>query len=144
MKCNDMMRTVSDGVQNGGDVDITVIFRTDLPPAVPVVKPLCLHVFLREAAQQHDHSVWGVKESVKCTLEVTFTEHVQEGHREEQHDALATVEVFKVISVELICRVDRVQQGRPLAEFARRFQDLLQIRRPFLSLGRVQDHHLVC
>lgn len=134
-----MLRTVSDGIQNGGDVDNGLVIGADLSPPLPVFKSLSRHVLLRDAAQQHHHSVWRVKESMHRSVQFRLIEHVQKGRGEQHHDAFTTLEVVEVVPVELIGRAHRVQQDRPLAELFAAFQDLLQIRGPLLRLGRMQD-----
>lgn len=116
-----MLHTVSEGLQNGGDVDRGLVVGVQFSPALPVLETLRHHVIVRDATEQHHHSVRRVKESMKRSVQFRVIEHVQEGSGEQQHDALAAVEVFKVISMELIRRADRVQQDRPFAELSRGF-----------------------
>lgn len=132
-------RTVMDGLQNGGDVDSRRILSRQFPPKWPIFKAVHQYVILWHPAQQRHHPVRRMKESLKCSLQFRLIEHVHERSCEEQHNALAAVEIIKIISMELIGGADCVQQNRSFAEFSGRFQDMLQVWCPFLCLSSVQN-----
>lgn len=135
-KCDKFLRTVSDRLQNSGNVDSRLVLSGEFSPPRPVLEALLWYVILWHTAKQRHHSLWRIKETLKLLFQLRVKEHVQQFSREEQQNAFAALEV---ISLELISWANGVQQDRSFGKFCGRFQDLLQVICPLVCISCVEN-----
>lgn len=61
------VRTVSDGLQHGGNVESGLVLRMNFSPARPVFEGLRQYVVVWDAAKQRHHSVWRIEEALESS-----------------------------------------------------------------------------
>lgn len=123
---DELLHTFRYRLQNGGNVDGGLILGGHFSPTRPILEDFPRHVLLGNAAQQRHHSLRGIEELMQSSLQLHVElQHVQQFFGDKHQNALAALEILKVISMELVCGADGVQYHRRLAEFPGRLQDLL-------------------